>query len=153
MQFLYPYLLIIHLLCAIMFIGTVFVEVLLLEGVRKQVSDRFMKAFELAFGNQAVKVMPFVIIGLFGSGLGMLWLRYLPMIHAPLSSSFALLLTVKIILAISVLGHFITAMLLRHKGKLKGKPYIIIHISVFCHVLCIAILAKAMFYIPLNLPF
>jgi hypothetical protein len=65
----------------------------------------------------------------------------------PFDSSFATLLTIKIALAISVLAHFITAITLSARGKLKSRHFKLIHISVFCHVVLIVFLAKAMFYI------
>ena len=66
--------------------------------------------------------------------------------HA-LASTFGLLLTVKILLAISVAGHFVTAMLWRRRGTLNGRRSRRLHASVFAHVLAIVILAKAMFYL------
>jgi hypothetical protein len=57
------------------------------------------------------------------------------------------LLSVKILLALSVLAHFITAMTLSGTGKLKSWHFKIIHMSVFCHVVLIVFLAKAMFYL------
>jgi hypothetical protein len=57
------------------------------------------------------------------------------------------LLWIKIVLALSVLAHFITAMTLSGTGRLKSRHFQIIHLSVFCHVVLIVFLAKAMFYI------
>jgi hypothetical protein len=51
------------------------------------------------------------------------------------------------VLAVSVLGHFIVAMTLSGTGKLKSRHFQIIHLSVFCHVVLIVFLAKAMFYV------
>ncbi len=53
----------------------------------------------------------------------------------------------KLLLAISVLAHFISATTLSGTGKLKSRHFQIIHLSVFCHVVLIVFLAKAMFYI------
>ena len=57
-----------------------------------------------------------------------------------------LLLTIKIVLALSVFGHFATAMILRRRGVLGGRRSRNLHLSVFGHVLLIVLLAKAMFY-------
>jgi hypothetical protein len=65
----------------------------------------------------------------------------------PLASSFGLLLTLKIALALSVFGHFATAMVWRRRGVLGGRRSRRLHLSVFCHVLAIVLLAKAMFYL------
>lgn len=43
--------------------------------------------------------------------------------------------------------HFITAVTLSVRGKLKSRHFKLIHLSVFCHVVLIVFLAKTMFYI------
>ncbi|MNU04519.1 hypothetical protein D3C72_2489690 [compost metagenome] len=53
----------------------------------------------------------------------------------------------KILLAVSVLGHFVTAMLLFASGRMTARRSHFIHISVFCHVVLIVLLAKGMFYL------
>lgn len=146
MQHYYPLLLTIHLFCAITFVGAVFFEVLILEGIRKQLPPRFMDALELAIGKRARRFMPFVVLALFASGIGMVWLRYGEMFWHPFTHTFGLLLDIKILLAISVLGHFMTAMYLITTGKMNGVYFKRIHLSVFMHMLGIVFLAKAMFY-------
>ncbi len=142
----YSVLLTLHLFGALMFIGAVFFEVLILEGVRKKVSPRFMDAVEGAVGNRARQVMPWALLVLYSAGIAMVWLNYLPALADFRHSSFGLLLGIKILLAISVFGHFCTAMYLRSKGKLRGLYFKRLHQSVFTHMVCIVILAKAMFY-------
>ena len=90
--------------------------------------------------------MPMVILMLFLAGIGMAW-QYRANLAHPLSSSFATLLWIKIVLAISVLVHFITAVTLGARGKLRSRHVWFIHMSVFCHVVLIVVLAKTMFYI------
>ncbi len=135
-----------HLFAAIVFVGTVFFEVLILESIRKPVGREVMRTIELAIARRAKRFMPFVMLVLFGAGIGMAW-QYRSMLAHPFASSFALLLWIKIALATSVLAHFITAMTLSGTGKLKSRHFQIIHLSVFCHVVVIVILAKAMFYV------
>jgi len=134
-----------HLTVAIMFVGTVFFEVLILEGIRKAVGREVMRTIELAIARRARRLMPFVLLVLYGTGIGMAW-QYRGVLAHPLASSFALLLSIKIVLALSVLAHVIAAMTLGRAGKLKSRHFQIIHISVFCHVVLIVFLAKAMFY-------
>ena len=64
-----------------------------------------------------------------------------------MSSSFGILLTVKMLLAFSVLGHFFTAMYLSRTKKMTCNRFKFIHLSVFCHQIIIVFLAKNMFYI------
>jgi len=143
----YPLLLVLHLFAAILFVGTVFFEVLILESVHRHVPPRAMKAVEAALGRRLRQVMPWVILTLFGSGLGMLHLRYAPLLAAPWASSFATLLSFKLLLALSVLGHFIFAMYSFRVGRMTGQRSRRIHYSVFAHVVLIVLLAKGMFYL------
>lgn len=142
----YPVLVTIHLFAAIMFVGTVFFEVLILEGIRKPLGRDTMRQVEIEIGRRARRLMPYVIAILFAAGLAMAW-RYRDQLAHPFDSSFATQLTIKIILAFSVLAHFITAMTASARGKLKSRHFQLIHISVFIHVVLIVMLAKTMFYV------
>ncbi len=135
-----------HLFAAIMFVGTVFFEVIILEGIRKPVGRDAMRTVETAIGRRARRFMPFVIATLYGAGIAMAW-QYRAELAHPFASSFATLLSIKIVLAISVFAHFITAMTLMSRGKMKSRHFRFIHLSVFCHVILIVFLAKAMFYV------
>ena len=144
---IYPILLILHLFAALIFIGTVFFEVLVLESVRKRVPAEAMRLIEQGIGRRARQLMPWVLLALFGAGLGMLWLRYLPALAAPLASSFNTLLTLKLMLATSVLGHFFSAMWLFRSKRMTARYLRTIHVSLFAHMVGIVLLAKGMFYL------
>ncbi|SRR5690554_5204832 len=142
----YPLLLIVHLFAAIFFVGTVFFEVLMLEGVRKHVPKEAMRAVEGAIGQRARAIMPWVLLLLFAAGFGLAWFHR-GALAAPTASGFGLLLTIKILLALSVFGHFLAAMVLHRLGRLRSRASQRIHISVFIHVVLIVLLAKLMFYV------
>lgn len=135
-----------HLFAAIMFVGTVFFEVLILEGIRNPVGAEVMRSVEKAIGQRARRIMPFVILVLYGAGFSMAW-EYRNALAHPFSSSFGTLFTLKIVLALSVLAHFITAMTLITRGKMRAHHSHFIHHSIFFHMLLIVFLAKAMFYL------
>jgi len=135
-----------HLFAAIIFVGTVFFEVLILEGIRKPVGREAMRSVEIAIGRRARRLMPFVMAILYGAGIAMAW-QYREELMHPFETSFATLLSIKIVLALSVLAHFITAVTLSARGKLKSRHFKLIHLSVFFHVILIVFLAKAMFFI------
>ncbi len=139
-------LLTLHLFAAIMFVGAVFFEVLILEGIRKPVGRDVMRQVESAIGQRARRVMPFAIIVLYSAGFGLAW-QYREVLAHPLDSSFATLLSIKIALALSVLAHFITAVTLGARNKLRSRHVQFIHASVFTHAILIVFLAKAMFYL------
>ncbi|WDH50913.1 hypothetical protein PUP75_18355 [Pseudomonas chlororaphis] len=144
---IYPLLLTLHLLAALVFIGTVFFEVLFLEHIRQQLPAKLMVLLEQGIARRARQLMPWVLLVLFGAGLGMVWVRYLPALAAPLASSFGTLLLLKILLAASVLGHFLVAMLLFRSGRMNARYSRFIHHSLFGHMLLIVLLAKGMFYL------
>jgi hypothetical protein len=144
---LYPLFLTFHLFAALIFIGTVFFEVLFLESIRKQLPAKVMLLVEEGVGRRARTLMPWVLLVLFGAGLGMVWLRYLPVLATPMASSFSTLLLLKIIVAVSVLLHFLGAMFLFKSGRMNARYLHFIHGSVFCHMVVIVLLAKGMFYL------
>ncbi|WMD22098.1 hypothetical protein RAS12_06910 [Achromobacter seleniivolatilans] len=142
----YPVLLILHLFAALFFIGTVFFEVLVLESVRKHVPRDAMRLLEVQIGTRVRKLIPWVLLVLYSAGIGMAWQHRAALAH-PFSSSFGLMLTLKIVLALSVFGHFLTAMTMRRRGKLHSRFSQRLHLSVFCHMVGIVLLAKSMFYL------
>lgn len=142
----YYLLLVVHLLCAFAFIGTVFFEVLMLEAVRRRVPRTAMAQVERAIGERARALMPWVLLLLYGAGLGLAW-HHRPLLQTPLASAFGLQLALKLALAGSVLVHFFVAMRLRGQGRLRGTASRRIHLSVFVHMLGIVLLAKGMFHL------
>ncbi|MFL6967561.1 CopD family copper resistance protein [Pseudomonas alvandae] len=143
----YPLFLTLHLFAALIFIGTVFFEVLFLENIRKQLPNKVMVLLEHGISRRARQLMPWVLLVLFGAGIAMVWLRYRPVLAAPLQSSFGVLLGLKILLAASVLGHFLWAMWLFRSGRMNAGYVQFIHTSVFLHMVAIVLLAKGMFYL------
>ncbi len=142
---LYPIALIIHLFCATAFIGVVFFEVFILEGMRQHITENTMVEIETGLVKRARQIMPYIVGTLFLSGgylgytqfqgMGDLWL-----------DSFSILLSLKIALALSVLGHFVWALTNAQNGCMNSKKFQLTHISVFTHMVFIVILAKGMFY-------
>lgn len=144
---LYLLFLLAHLFAALIFIGTVFFEVLILGRLHRQLPARVMLLVEQGIGLRARALMPWVLLMLFGAGVGMVWLRYLPVLAAPFASSFGTLLTLKLILAASVLLHFVLTMLRMRRGRVTARYVRFIHLSLFGHMVAIVLLAKSMFYL------
>lgn len=142
---LYLLFLLAHLFAALIFIGTVFFEVLILA--RLPLPARMRVQVELAVGQRARALMPWVLLVLFGAGVGMVWLRYRPVLAAPTASAFGLLLSLKLILAASVLLHFLLTMLRMRRGRVSAGYLRFIHLSLFGHMVAIVLLAKSMFYL------
>lgn len=138
---------IVHVFCAIAFVGGVFFEMLVLSVLHTQrVSREARREVERAMSHRAVRVMPWVVLVLFVSGLVMVSERYLPIFHDPFASSFGTMLFLKVLLAFSVLIHFAVAVvkMARHTLTVGWSKYI--HVVVFSHMVLIVFFAKAMFY-------
>ncbi|ONH55730.1 hypothetical protein SAMN04490182_2725 [Pseudomonas cedrina] len=144
---LYLLFLLAHLFAALIFIGTVFFEVLILGRLHRQLPARVILLVEQGIGLRARALMPWVLLVLFGAGVGMVWLRYLPVLAAPFGSSFGTLLMLKLILAASVLLHFVLTMLRMRRGRVSAGYVRFIHLSLFGHMVAIVLLAKSMFYL------
>ncbi|MCP4987100.1 MAG: hypothetical protein GY928_13945 [Colwellia sp.] len=136
----------VHLFAAVIFIGVVFFEVLFLESIRKKIPSETMAQVQVGITTRARKIMPFVLGFLFLSGL-LMANHHFPHFNGLMSSNFGQLLSVKMLLAFSVLMHFFTAMYLSRREKMSCSRFKFIHLSVFCHQVLIIFLAKNMFYI------
>ncbi len=141
----YLALLLAHLLAALFFIGTVFFEVLMLSPIARRVPQPAMRAVEQELGRRARRIVPWVLLVLYGAGLGLAW-QHRALFEAGGGSAW--LLGAKIVLALSVFGHFVTVMVLSRRGAMTGRRSRLIHRSVFVHVLLIVVLAKSLFYFP-----
>lgn len=75
-----------HLLAAIVFAGTVFFEVVMLDAVRKHLPRELVREVERAIGRRAVAIMPWVLLVLFTAGIGLAW-GYRAALARPFDSS------------------------------------------------------------------
>lgn len=141
----YPYLLIIHLLAAIAFIGSLFFEVFIWYAARGQLSDTARPAADQAIASRSRKVLHGVVLVLYGAGIGLAW-HHRGALSQPLASSFASLLSLKIVLALSIIGHYLLLAYWLQRGRLSEGRARWIRCSILGHMLLIVILAKAMFY-------
>ena len=142
----YSLLHIVHLLAAIMFIGAVFFEVLVLAKITPQVDAQCMEQVQRAVGARLRVVLHWVVLFVFGAGIGLAWFHR-QALAAPWDSSFATLLTVKIILAVAVFLSFGLVAVLLRSGHMTPARYQALHWVVFAQMIAIVVLAKAMFYL------
>lgn len=144
---LYPYAHIIHLYCAIVFVGGVFFEALVLSVLHSpRVRRETRREIESALSYRAVRVMPFVVLGVFLSGLIMSH-RYANILQHPFDSAFGIQFLIKIILACSILVHFVIAVYKMNTHTLTVAWSKYIHLAVLCQMIFIVLLAKSMFYL------
>lgn len=141
---LYLLLKFVHLTAAACFIGGVFFEVMILSRAARQLDEAPRAQLSRALGQRARQVMHWVVLALYGAGVGLAW-HYRAALAQPFASSFGTLLTLKICLALSILGHFILVVLLMRSGRMTPERSRLIHLSVLVQMLAILFLAKAMF--------
>jgi hypothetical protein len=142
----YSLLHVIHLLAAIFFIGTLFVEVAVLSRVRQQIEPELMQRVDKAVGARLRVVLHWVVLFVYGAGIGLAW-YHRQALADPFASSFAILLSLKILLAVGVFFTFgMVAMLLR-SGRMTPARYRRIHWAIFAQMVGIVLLAKGMFYL------
>ncbi|MDD1017101.1 CopD family copper resistance protein [Pseudomonas rubra] len=142
---IYPYVLVIHLLAAIAFIGTLFFEVFIWRVARRQVPPVAQAGVDQALSLRSRKVLHGVVLLLYGAGLVLAW-HHRAALSQPGGSSFASLLSLKIILALSIIGHYLLLAYWLQRGRLSEGRAWWIRCSILGHMLVIVVLAKAMFY-------
>ncbi|SNR84129.1 CopD family copper resistance protein [Pseudomonas segetis] len=134
---------IIHLCAAAFFIGGVFFEVMIVSYASRQLPDTARQQLGAALGMRARKVMHWVVLALYGAGLGLAW-NYRASLAHPFASSFSFLLSLKIAFALSILGHFILVVWLLRTGRATPRRSRLIHYSVLTQMVVILVLAKSM---------
>ncbi|BEG57119.1 hypothetical protein NHP21005_08070 [Helicobacter sp. NHP21005] len=76
MAAIYPYVLIIHLFSAVIFLGYLFFDVVILPNVKKLYGDEIANKAEQGIGQRAVKIMPICVLLLLITG-GMMVSQYI----------------------------------------------------------------------------
>lgn len=129
----YPYILTIHLICAIFFIGYLFVDVFILSAIKRK-NPNFDKNL---FSSAGVKIMPFIVLLLFLSGGAMISFHLNPL---------NLIFVIKLVLAFSILSLVVFSLFFHFILKRKNPLTRFIHPFVFVLCILIVILAKLMNY-------
>ncbi|MCE7285576.1 copper resistance protein CopD [Campylobacter coli] len=129
----YPYILIIHLSCAIFFIGYLFVDIFILNTIKRK-NPNFDKNL---FSSVGVKIMPFIVLLLFLSGGAMISFHLNPL---------NLIFLIKLILAFSILSLVVFSLFFHFVLKRKNPLTRFIHPFVFMLCIFIVVLAKLMNY-------
>ena len=91
------------------------------------------------------KVLHGVVLLLYGAGISLAW-QHRGVLSQPLASSFGTLLSLKIVLALSIIGHYLLLAYWLKSARLTTTRASWIRRSILGHMVLIVILAKAMFY-------
>ncbi|QLF93059.1 hypothetical protein HW090_07605 [Pseudomonas sp. ABC1] len=142
----YSLLHLLHLLGAIGFIGALFYEVAILDRVRVALPGAFSSELSQAVGKRSRQVLHAVVLLVYGAGLGLAW-HHREVLAQPFASSFATLLSLKILLALLVFLSFGLVAVLLRRGAMTPVLYRRLHALVLAQMLVIVVLAKAMFFV------
>lgn len=139
----YGWIQLLHLACAIVFVGAVTFEVLILEGLHKHLAIPEMSRLEDLVLQRARRFMPIVVLLLFLSGFAMFEVRC-PRFEC-LATPFGVMLSIKVLLAFGVLGVFASAIWASFRRRMNPCRFRNTHRIVFAMMIGIVFLAKAMF--------
>ena len=141
----YPWILLLHLSCAIIFVGAVVFEVVVIESLKKHFDIITMQGLEQAVMARVRRFMPFVVVLLFLSGFAVFDIRCDG--FQCVGSRFGNWLLLKVVLAFAVLGVFANAMWAMRHGKMDVCRFRYTHRVVLGLMIGIVFLAKTMFYL------
>ena len=142
----YPWILLLHLSCAIVFVGAAAFEVLVLEGLHKRFDGATIAAIEQAVMARVRRFMPFVVLVLFVSG-GLLFDIRCDGTACVGATRFGWFLLLKVTLAFAVLGVFVNAVRAGRSGRMGVCRFRHTHRVVLALMVGIVFLAKTMFYL------
>ena len=141
----YPWIVLLHLACAIVFVGAVAFEVIVIESLHRQFEIVIMQRIEQAVMARVRSYMPVVVILLFLSGFMLFDIRCGG--FSCVGSRFGNWLLLKVVLAFGVLGVFVNAMWAMRHGKMDVCRFKYTHRVVLALMVGIVFLAKTMFYL------
>jgi len=141
----YPVLLLVHLSCAIVFVGAAAFEVFILEALHRTFDHATMERIEQAVMQRARRVMPWVVTLLYASGISLFATRCAGL--SCLRTHFGWLLLAKVTLALAVLTVFVRTVRAGGRGELDPCRFKHTHRIVLALMAGIVFLAKAMFYL------
>ena len=146
MDMLYPYFLTIHLICAIIFLGFIFVDVVLLTPIRKILGDEFANQMWSVISKRGGKIMPFCLLVLVLSG-GAMIRRYIGSEIGYWNTTLQQLLVLKAFLALLIFFAVLVSLTFHYLLKKSNPLAKIIHPLALILGLFIVILAKFAFYL------
>jgi hypothetical protein len=141
----YPWILLVHLSCAIVFVGAAAFEVLVLEALHERFEPAVMATIEQAVMARVRRFMPWVVMLLFASGALLFDIRCGG--TACVGSRFGWFLLLKVTLAFAVLGVFVNAVWAGMRGRMSVCRFRYTHRIVLALMVGIVFLAKTMFYL------
>lgn len=146
MQVIYPYALIVHLFCAIFFVGFLFTDVVILKYLFNHLSQEECNKIKGILGKIETKIMPLCFFLLIITG-GMMVSTYINSKVGYTQTPMQILLLIKVGLALLVLGLVVFSLSMHFLFNRPNPLAKIIHPLVFVIAIAIVLLAKLMFLV------
>lgn len=147
MESLYAVFLVIHTICAIIFLGFIFCDVVLLTPIHKVLGDEIADKVWNVILKRGTKIMPFCVLMLVISG-GAMMVRWLGFEKGFFTTNLQTLLSIKIILALMIVAMVVVSLSFKYIfTKYKNPLADIIHPAALFLGFFIVVLAKIAFYI------
>ena len=164
----YHHVVLVHVICAILFLGAIATEVLALGPLRSQLSAEEFRKIEFLLFRRIRRVYPPAVIALFATGFWMYaeYLSEYDSVSAFMATSFGFWLTLKMTLALVMAGVFLFSpflfmpgnpgvggrvrhflMVTRPVETFRADRFDLIHYFVFALGFSVVVIAKLMFYI------
>lgn len=145
METIYPYANIIHLVLAIMFLGYVFSDVVLISSLKNKFGEQTNKEINQTLGAKSFKIFPISLLVIVLTG-GMMMSKYINSNAGFFETSLQKLLVIKIVLALIIVMGVLYNLYTKISKKPKH-PFMQEHFHKLVLVLgfFIVVLAKAMF--------
>lgn len=144
MDALYPLFLTIHLICAIIFVGFLFCDIVLLSPVRKVLGDEFADKMWRVILGRGEKIMPICVLMLVLTG-GAMMTRWISPNLGFFGTNLQTLLSIKILLALVIVAMVVISITLHKLGR-KNPLANVIHPIALILGFFIVIFAKLAFY-------
>lgn len=145
MEQFYPFALIIHIFCAIIFVGYLFFDVVIFAKVKNKINKEILKEFENHIYSRAIKIMPICVLLLLLSG-GFMMSKWVGLELGFFNETYQKVFMIKVFSA-SLIFIFVIFSLVCKFLKFKNPLADIIHPLALILATIIVICAKLMFYV------
>ena len=146
MQNLYPYAQIVHLFCAIIFVGYLFFDVVILKAASKKMPPELAQKAKQAIGSVAVKIMPICVLLLVLTG-GMMMSNWVgSKAGGYFETNLQIAFMIKFCLAMVIVAAVIVNLSCKFIFK-RPSPLANIHPIALTLAVAIVLLAKVMFMV------
>lgn len=133
-----------HLLAAATFIGSLFFQIFVLWPASRHLPTESLSELDQSVRRRFMLVIHLVALVLYGAGFGLLT-NYWKHLQTPFSTNFSMLLSLKLILATSIIVHYLALAATRRRAPVGPVGMRWINTSLLLHAALIVVCAKAMF--------